>query len=261
MEKKQKKGGREFRELTSEQVQRFHERGFLGPMRIWSEEKMEKYRKYVANETLQRDNGIENVPDEYYRHVDDPIVFEMATKQSILDMLVDLYGPDLLLWSTRFWNKVPGHAAIPWHQHYHHLPVRPQMSVTAWIGLTEATEENGCLRIIPGSHTEVLPQVESPEDKSFDKMTDPEYVDEEKAVSLELDPGEVILFTERTLHESWKNTTDSPRAALSARYTLPHVHVDSSSVGDPDESTVIPVEGTNWARVNETTTPPDSRSR
>lgn len=247
---------RTYRKLSAEEVRQFHEQGFLGPIRVWSADEMESYRKYVAHEVLGTDNPQEGVPGEYYRHVDDPVVYDLCSHPEIVARMADLYGPHLLLWSSKFWNKTPGGAEVPWHQHYYHLPLQPKLSVTAWVALTDVTKANGCLEMIPGSHQHALPQVASPPEKSFEEMTDPEYVDDDRAVPLELDPGEVVLFTERTLHRSSENDTDATRLGMSMRVTTPLVHVDLDDVGDPDYSTVMRLAGENWAGVNSTTTPP-----
>ena len=59
----------------------------------------------------------------------------------------------------------------------------------------------------------------------FEEMADPEYVDTEQRIVLEMQPGEFILFNERTLHFSEPNLSDSRRIGLAVRVIIPIVNV------------------------------------
>lgn len=241
-----------FWELSQSQVKEFYRRGFIDPINVWDEDEMDAFKRYAFKNIISHPHPHLDVPSEYYRHVDDGVVRDVVTKDRLVGMISDLLQSPAMIWSTKFWNKTPGQAEIPWHQHYHHMPVQPQISFTAWIAITEMTPENGCLELIPGSHKTAYPEVESPEGKSFEHMTDPDCVDESRSVRMEMDPGDVILFTEKTLHKSSVNTSDVPRLSLSIRAAPPYVDVDEEKVGDGEYPTVLPVSGQDWVGVNET---------
>src|SRR5438105_15286882 len=71
----------------------------------------------------------------------------------VLGPVVDLLGRDLLVWKSVFFVKEPQTAQfVDWHQDSAYWGFDTEDVVTAWIALTESTIENGCLRVVPGSH-------------------------------------------------------------------------------------------------------------
>ena len=75
--------------------------------------------------------------------------------EKILDFVEQLIGHNFALWNSSFFAKpaLNGHAP-PWHQDGQYWPIRPLETVTVWIAIDASTTENGCLRVIPGSHSE-----------------------------------------------------------------------------------------------------------
>ena len=70
-------------------------------------------------------------------------------------MIEPFLGPDIALWSSHFICKPPGHGrAAPWHEdsNYWRGMLEPQEVITVWLAIDESSRENGCMRVIPGSH-------------------------------------------------------------------------------------------------------------
>ena len=79
---------------------------------------------------------------------------EFAQLPEILDVVEQLIGPDIIVWGSALFCKSPiGGKATPWHQDGKYWPIRPLATVTVWIAIDPSTPENGCLRVIPGSHS------------------------------------------------------------------------------------------------------------
>lgn len=78
---------------------------------------------------------------------------DFARAPEILDMAAQLNGPDLILWGTTLFGK-PARVGkeTPWHQDSTYWPIDPPAACSVWIALDDATPENGCLRVAPGSH-------------------------------------------------------------------------------------------------------------
>ena len=77
----------------------------------------------------------------------------LATHEGVLDHVEMALGRDIVLWATVFWYKEPHNTKyIPWHQDASYWPMEPRINLTAWIALGPTFSENGCLRLIPGSH-------------------------------------------------------------------------------------------------------------
>ena len=113
---------------------------------------------------------------------------------------------------------------------------------------SDSTVENGCLQIIPGSHRRVAPHVESTPEVQFNRMGDPDYIDLSEIVTLEMEPGQFILFNERTLHRSDPNHSNRRRIGLAVRVIIPIVKVLD---WDSPEHTLITISGKDRLRIND----------
>ena len=80
-------------------------------------------------------------------------LLDFAQHPDLLDIAEQIIGPDLILWGSQVFSKPARDGmAIPWHQDGQYWPMRPLSTVTVWIAVDPATTENGCLRVIPGTH-------------------------------------------------------------------------------------------------------------
>ena len=71
----------------------------------------------------------------------------------ILDAVEDLIGPDIRLFHLTVWPKDPGTGTyVSWHQDATYFALDPICHVTAWVALTDAPIEAGCMEVVPGSH-------------------------------------------------------------------------------------------------------------
>ncbi len=206
--------------LSSAEVDFFFENGYLGPYAAMPSAEMADIRRRIETDVLTSD-GPNPRSRGQSRHMDQPVVYDLATNPAIIDRIAGILGPDLVVWATNFWNKAPGGAEIPWHQDINFWPLEPPVNTSAWIAIDRATVENSCVQIIPGSHRQSLPHTRSPEGVAFGKMADPAAFDAAGAVNMELQPGEFFIFSERTLHRSSKNTSDKRRLGMSIRVTVP----------------------------------------
>ncbi len=215
-------------QLTRAEVDFFVENGYLGPYAAMSPGEMAEVRRQIEADVLTTD-GPNPRSRAQSRHMDQPAVYDLATHPAIIDRIAGILGPDLVIWATNFWLKQPGGAEIPWHQDINFWPLEPPVNASAWISIDEATVENSCVQIIPGSHRHSLPHTHAEDDMAFGEMADPAAFDASGAVNMELQPGEFFIFSERTLHRSSKNTSDKRRLGMSVRVTLPIVHIFQDS--------------------------------
>jgi ectoine hydroxylase-related dioxygenase (phytanoyl-CoA dioxygenase family) len=177
--------------------------------------------------------------------------YDLATHPRLLDRVEAVLGQNLVLWAMACWYKEPGNGKpIPWHQDTQYWPMEPTTTVSAWIALTETTRENGCLRVIAGSHRTRL------EHHAMDGLgngfaSGVDGVDESQAADLEMRPGEVTLFSEATLHGSGPNRTARPRLGISLRYSPPSVRFLIGEWGDAGRIRTFLVRGEDPLRLNE----------
>jgi len=202
----------------------FRANGYLGPYAAVSPEEMAGIREHIDQVVLQCD-GPNPRTRLQSRHMDSRVIFDLATHPAILDRMAALYGPDLILWATNFFNKEPGGAEIPWHQDLNYWPLEPLLNISAWIAIDDVKVDNSCVQLIPGSHKKVLRHIPSREGMAFGEEADGSLFTTDKLVDMELKPGEFFLFNEKTLHHSEPNRSNRRRMGMSVRVTLPIVKI------------------------------------
>ena len=210
--------------LTPDQVELFRRDGYLGPFELCRPDEMARISARLDSEVLAGEVPTQGVHQS--RHLDSRLVHDLCAHPAIVSRMASIYGPDLLLWRSHFFLKEPGDAEVPWHQDTNYWPLEPPLNISAWIAIDDATTENACVNIIPGSHQSVVPHVRSPEGMLFPEMADMDYVDTSAAVPMALRAGQFFLFNERTVHQSDPNTSDRRRLGLAVRVTTPVVRVD-----------------------------------
>jgi len=146
----------------------------------------------------------------------------VARNPDILDMVAQLIGPDFALWNSSFFAKPAGNGKrTPWHQDGEYWPIRPLATCTVWVAVDAATPENGCLRVIRGSHQERRLRrhrtVNAP-DVTLTQELEPHEYDEDLAVDLELQPGQISLHDVFLLHGSEANTSQRARRGMTLRF-------------------------------------------
>jgi len=151
--------------------------------------------------------------------------YDLATHPSIVESMTAILGEDIVLWAMHFWYKAPGDLKfIPWHQDINYWPMEPAVNATAWVSLGFSIKENGCLKVIPGTHKQMVEHDSANDENSaFSEGISEEFIDKSKAINIEMSPGQVVFFNEATFHGSEANLSNIPRVAFSVRYTTPEV--------------------------------------
>ncbi len=146
----------------------------------------------------------------------DPLFLAYIQNRLFRDTTHKIIGEDISVFRSMFFNKPAEQGVtIDWHQDGAggwRLSIPPK--VTIWTALDQTRIENGCLQIIPGTHHHIIPETGdllSPEEIA-------EHAPEEKRLYLEMEPGEVVILNNWTLHRSETNQTKRPRRAFSVCY-------------------------------------------
>ena len=137
-------------------------------------------------------------------------------------MVGQVIGPDFALWNSSFFAKPEhdGHAT-PWHQDGEYWPIRPLATCTVWIAVDAATPENGCLRIIPGSHKDRRLRKHNTNDApnlTLNQELAADEYDPSTAVDLVLEEGQISLHDVYLLHGSEANASANPRRGMTLRF-------------------------------------------
>ena len=138
--------------LTSEEVAGFERDGYFLKRRAITQAHAKDCRRRLEamEETLQEDC---NKRMKIKAHIASPWMVDLARNPLILDAVESLLGPDILLFgSSMFAKAARSDKFVSWHQDSAYYGLTPNDSVTVWLAFTPSNKENGCLRVLPGSH-------------------------------------------------------------------------------------------------------------
>ena len=216
--------------LSANQIESFKRDGYLSGIRIFDRQEIDRVR--LKAHTLLRTPGLTGDPA-VHRHLDDAETLGISCHQGLTEALSQLLGPDVVLWHSRYFDKAPGDPLIPWHQDAPYWNIEPSFTISAWVALDLADEENGCIHVIPGSHRSELKHLNYKGPGRFSKQVDPRCIREHESVPVLLEPGEVLLFDRWLVHRSGINKCHRPRLGLSLRYTRPDVRIFAERMSPP----------------------------
>lgn len=151
----------------------------------------------------------------------------LVTAPGLVGPLAEILGPEVTFHGDyQLTVKLPhGEAtAFPWHQdtHYYGVPSRHMHIVTAWVALVDADEENGCLRVLPGSHR--WPLLDAARDANLNYRCLEDVEARGNPVTLPARAGDAILLTNMTFHSSGPNRSSGIRWSLDLGYSATPGH-------------------------------------
>ncbi|HZZ92224.1 MAG TPA: phytanoyl-CoA dioxygenase family protein [Usitatibacter sp.] len=207
--------------LTRSQVDAYRRDGYHFPVRVFSAADAAALRA-----SLQSHEAASGGPLQGKWRVKSHLLFTWADRivhhPAILDAVEDVLGPDILCWTTNFFIKEaasPGF--VSWHQDAAYWGLDPEEVVTAWVALTPSNLQSGCMKVVAGSHLDShIPHVDTfAENNMLTRGQEIAVeVDESKAVSMMLEPGEMSLHHIRLVHGSAPNHSSDRRIGLAIRY-------------------------------------------
>lgn len=151
----------------------------------------------------------------------DPFWVRLVGDDRLLDIAAQFIGPNIALFASHYIAKPPfSGQAVLWHQDGGFWPLDPMRVVTLWLAVDHSTPENGCLRVIPGTHKRELQPMQAAVDTDnvLQQEIPVDDVDEDQAVDLVLEPGDVSVHHPHIIHGSKANTSPLRRAGLTIRY-------------------------------------------
>ena len=149
--------------LSDTQTDAYARDGFTAPVPVLSEDEVTRFR--AALEAFEAWQG---KPLDFPERSKSYLLFDWADAithhPNVLDAVEDLIGPDILVYHLTMHIKEPQtDVRVLWHQDDDYFHLDPPAHVTAWVALSAASEEAGCMRMIPGSYREgLVPHAEKP---------------------------------------------------------------------------------------------------
>jgi ectoine hydroxylase-related dioxygenase (phytanoyl-CoA dioxygenase family) len=156
-----------------------------------------------------------------------PVMKKHAAHPRICGVLSQITAAHLPFWDgsvkcmqTMAFVKPPGFQGQAWHQDEIYIPTRDRSLIGAWIALDDATIDNGCLWVIPGSHRTgyLYPQRKHNRTDEWDYGSESYGFDAAPAVPVPVRAGTVVFFNGYLLHASYRNRTETYRRVLVSHY-------------------------------------------
>jgi phytanoyl-CoA dioxygenase PhyH len=217
--------------FTPEGLARYQREGILFPVAVLSAAETERFRAAFFD-LEARLGGKPTARQLAQTHLYFRWAYDLATSPPVLDAVEDILGPNILIWTVSIFAK-HGHdpAYVSWHQDGTYWGLSSIRVVTAWIALTDSTVENGCMRVVKGSHLRpILPHVETwaPDNLLSRGQEVQAEVREEDATDVVLRAGDMSLHHVNIIHGSNPNRSASRRVGFAIRFITP----DVSQVGE-----------------------------
>jgi hypothetical protein len=218
--------------LSPEQADSYHYNGFLFPLPALTPEEIETC--LAGLERLERELGspIADADIKWRSHAyaHSPWFNNLIRHPRILDAVEDLIGPNILVWTSTFFIKEPRSPTFAaWHQDATYFGLEPKESVCAWVALTDASHEAGCMEALssrgaPRQHHHAALGLANSINRAGQTIVD--RLDESSPVAMSLPAGSFSLHHELAVHRSAPNNASHRRIGIGMNYIPTHVRVN-----------------------------------
>ena len=209
------------KKLSEAQIAQYERDGFVFPVDAFSPDQAGRYLQCL--EDFERRQGQDFGKGHNFKpHLLFTWVDEIVHHPAVLDAVEDLIGPDIRLFHLSVWPKhAHDPAFVSWHQDATYFGLEPPEQVTAWVALTDAPVESGCMEVMPGSHkTGQLHhgQEDSPHNLLSRGQTVTADFDRSRTVWMPVEAGQMSLHHTHLVHRSGPNRSDHRRVGLGISY-------------------------------------------
>lgn len=208
--------------LSDRQVEKFHNDGFLSPINVFSineaselKDKLEDAEKIwpEAFSASARNNA----------HLNFEFLDSIVHNKNLLDAVEDILGPNILAYASTLFIKEPRDPGfVSWHQDGKYMGLSENIGITAWVALSEANGESGCMSMIPGSHEKMLAHKDTfGKDNILTRGQEVQNVDAGKAIETPLRPGQASFHCPTVIHGSQPNRSEHRRIGFAIQTYIP----------------------------------------
>ncbi|HLG77610.1 MAG TPA: phytanoyl-CoA dioxygenase family protein [Ktedonobacteraceae bacterium] len=214
--------------LKPQDVAFYREQGYLlYHHQLFSADKFARLTAIFEEHLAQKGSKLSDELDT--PHFRDPRLLEFLLSDEVLDLVEPLIGPNIALWSSHFICKDPYTGrSTPWHEDSAYWQGRVSAydkMVTVWQAIDRSFEENGCMRVIPGTQINGFSQYEAVDAASNTFASQIKGIDDSRAVDFVLERGECSLHDSRIIHGANANTSPFRRCGYTMRYLSTEVRV------------------------------------
>ena len=210
--------------LTKEQIEQYHDQGFISPIRVISEQEALSIKNELEQVEAEFPEEI-NAENRNNLHLSFAFLDKLAHNKIIVDAIEDLIGPNISLWASVMFIKEPSSKHyVSWHQDATYMGLDSMNFPTPWIALSPSNKETGCMTMISGSHKLKIQEHEDTfaENNILTRGQVIQNVDESRAVDLILEPGEMSIHHGAVIHGSQPNKVNQRRIGFSLQSYMPN---------------------------------------
>ena len=219
--------------LTPEQIASFHYNSFLYPIPGLTEGEvavcvagLDRLETELGSPVAEAD-----IKWRSHGHAHSPWFNDLVRHPRILDAVEDVIGPDILVWTSTFFIKEPQSKTFAaWHQDGAFFGLDPSEQICAWVALTDASREAGCMEMLssrgaPRELHHAALGLKNSINRAGQTIVQP--FDKRAPTAMALKAGEFSLHHEWAVHRSAPNHAVHRRVGIGLNYLPPHVRVNS----------------------------------
>tara|TARA_B100000029_G_C17521474_1_gene940058 strand:+ start:18 stop:851 length:834 start_codon:yes stop_codon:yes gene_type:complete len=205
--------------LTLDQIAQYNNQGFFSPINILSEKEVIDIKaeiNFIEEKWPEQINGLNRNNIHYFS----PIFDKLVHNNKILDVIEDIIGSNILVAGTCLFLKEPQNKGfVSWHQDGKYQGWEPLNFLTAWLAVTDVTEENGCMRMWPGSHKNNFKPHKDTYDENnlLTRGQTIENVPFKETVPIILKAGQLSIHHPKTVHGSGPNLSKKRRIGFAVQ--------------------------------------------
>ena len=201
--------------LSEDQIKQYNQKGYVSPIQALTKNQAQEVKKEIEFIENKWPNELKNL-GRNYPHLISPILDNVVRNSNILDAVESIIGKNILACGTTLFIKEPDERGfVSFHQDAKYIGLEPHNWVTAWVAITDANENNGCMKMWPGTHKQELKYHNEKFDyNSGNLLTRGQTVENvplEKTESVILTEGQMSLHHPRIVHGSGINKSKKRR--------------------------------------------------
>ena len=202
-------------QVTEEQLKQYEEQGYIVFENLFSAEEVDEIRVIIdaldeeselalrekAKDSISAPNKINFTANLNFRS---PVIQRFTADQRFVDITTAILGPDTrLYWDQSVYKRPEADRDFPWHQDNGYAPTEPVHYLTCWLALEDATIENGCIWVQPGSHHKgFVPHIKT----DIGWIC---YYGDIEGIPVELKKGSMVAFHSLLFHRSTPNRSNT----------------------------------------------------
>ena len=203
----------------------FSNDGYIIKKNLFSEDEINKLKKFIESSSDKKNDARETrsstgkLSITLWDHPSDDLFGKFSTNERIVKPMEEYLGDEVYHYHSKIIWKKPGDGGFDWHQDYgywyHNACLYPDMG-SCFIMLDRATKENGCLKVLKGSHKvgRIGHGVSDTPEQTADMERIAELEKRHESVYITAEPGDVLFSHANLLHSSDENKSSDSRRTL-----------------------------------------------